>query len=255
MNIAVCIVSVSPVRKEASHRSEMISQLIFGELAEILETIKDFTRVRCIYDDYEGWIQTNQLAETDEEFLERKPFYISAWSSEIKINDQIIHVPFSTPVWAEKEKVQFGKYDVDYSEAPYFKNPPSFTRENISGLAHTFLNTGYLWGGRSVYGVDCSGFAQQVFKLFDIRLPRDAYQQAEKGELVGFLAEAKSGDLAFFDNEEGRITHVGIMLNDHEIIHSSGRVRIDAIDHQGIINGDSGQRTHKLRLIKRYKTV
>ena len=252
MNIAVCIVTVSPVRKEASHRSEMTSQLLFGEFAEILEMVKDFTRIRCVYDNYEGWVQTNQLAETDEDFLNKRPVYTSHWSSEIKINNTIVHLSFGTPVFNESNGIQFGRYDVEYMNASCFKEIPKFSPENILQLSRIFLNTGYLWGGRSVFGIDCSGFSQQVYKLFDIKLPRDAYQQAETGELIGFLAEVKCGDLAFFDNDEGRITHVGIMLNDHEIIHSSGRVRIDAIDHQGIINGDSGQRTHKLRLIKRY---
>ena len=103
-----------------------------------------------------------------------------------------------------------------------------------------------------MFGVDCSGFAQQVFKLFNVRLLRDSSLQATQGEVVGFLQEAKCGDLAFFDNAEGRIYHVGILLNDHEIIHSSGKVRIDAIDNAGIINSDTGQRTHQLRIIKRY---
>jgi cell wall-associated NlpC family hydrolase len=115
-----------------------------------------------------------------------------------------------------------------------------------------YLNTPYLWGGRSVFGIDCSGFAQQVYRFFNKHLPRDASQQALQGEVVGFLQEAICGDLAFFDNEEGRITHVGILLDAQTIIHSSGRVKIDKIDNQGIFTTDKGERTHNLRIIKRY---
>jgi cell wall-associated NlpC family hydrolase len=114
-----------------------------------------------------------------------------------------------------------------------------------------FLNSAYLWGGRSIFGVDCSGFCQTVFRFIGIPLLRDAYQQASQGEAIGFLEETKLGDLAFFDNEEGRITHVGMLLDQDTIIHASGRVRMDTIDHLGIVNVDTGLHTHKLRIIKR----
>jgi cell wall-associated NlpC family hydrolase len=124
--------------------------------------------------------------------------------------------------------------------------------KQIKQIAFKFLNTSYLWGGKSVFGIDCSGYAQAVYKLLNVYLPRDAWQQAEAGTAVNFLQEAQCGDLAFFDNENGKIIHVGILLNDHEIIHSSGKVRIDKIDTQGILNLETKQRTHQLRIIKRY---
>jgi cell wall-associated NlpC family hydrolase len=114
------------------------------------------------------------------------------------------------------------------------------------------LNSTYLWGGRSVFGIDCSGFTQSVFKFLNVHLLRDAQQQATQGELVAFLQQAHCGDLAFFDDGEGHIIHVGILLNAHEIIHAAGKVRIDKIDNQGIIEADTGQRTQRLRIIKRY---
>jgi len=113
------------------------------------------------------------------------------------------------------------------------------------------MNTPYLWGGRSLYGIDCSGFTQQVFGYFNVQLQRDAYQQAEMGTDIGFLAESQCGDLAYFDNKEGKITHVGILLNENTIIHASGRVRIDYIDQAGILNRQTGERTHQLRIVKR----
>lgn len=123
--------------------------------------------------------------------------------------------------------------------------------DSLKKISYTFINTSYLWGGRSVFGIDCSGFTQVVFKCLSIPLLRDASQQATQGDEVGFLQEGKSGDLAFFDNHAGRITHVGILLNENTIIHASGKVRVDTIDSLGIVNTDTGQRTHKLRLIKR----
>ena len=140
------------------------------------------------------------------------------------------------------------KYASIHNEGGQIKITPKIIRQ----VAYKFLNTSYLWGGKSVFGIDCSGFTQMTYKFLNKHLPRNAWQQAEQGEVVNFLQQAHCGDLAFFDNVEGRITHVGIILNQHEIIHSSGKVRIDKIDNQGIVNAESNQQSHKLRIIKRY---
>jgi cell wall-associated NlpC family hydrolase len=135
-------------------------------------------------------------------------------------------------------------------------HPMISDRENFSQLveqtAKFFQNAPYLWGGRTLFGIDCSGFSQIVYQLLGIQLQRDASQQAEQGQLVDFLTSAIAGDLAFFDNEDGKIIHVGIMLNNHQIIHAAGKVRIDPIDDQGIFNPELGKYTHKLRIIKRF---
>ncbi|HCN82347.1 MAG TPA: hydrolase Nlp/P60, partial [Sphingobacteriaceae bacterium] len=124
--------------------------------------------------------------------------------------------------------------------------------QNIESAARFYLHTPYLWGGKSTFGIDCSGLTQMVFKQFGIKIKRDTWQQAEQGKEVNSLAETKPGDLAFFDNSEGRIIHVGILLNNNEIIHASGRVKIDRIDEKGIYSEELLQYTHKLRIIKRY---
>lgn len=126
-----------------------------------------------------------------------------------------------------------------------------FEEESIRQVAFTFLNTAYLWGGRSVFGIDCSGFVQVLMRFFGKKLPRDTANQAMVGEYLGFLQEAKCGDLAFFDDEDGRIIHAGLLLNDHEIIHAAGKVRIDDIDGAGILHRETGLRTHQLRVLKR----
>ena len=128
---------------------------------------------------------------------------------------------------------------------------PGFTqKKKLIENALMYLNAPYLWGGRSPLGIDCSGFTQMVYRLQGINLPRDAYQQAEVGTTLSFIEESDPGDLAFFDNNEGKITHVGIILEENHIIHASGKVRIDRIDQQGIFNTEIGTHTHKLRLIK-----
>lgn len=250
---AICSVPVSPLRAEAAHRSEMVSQQLFGEACTILERAKDnWVKVKCAYDNYEGWCQQSQVVETDNINEKAKRFYTSDWVTDIQFNDTLMKIPFGSSLHGlELQKLKWGSNEISYTGATIEPKQMIVNEKSIRQLAFVFLNTGYLWGGKSVFGVDCSGFCQTVFKLLDIPLLRDAYQQATQGNVVGFLQEAKCGDLAFFDNEDGRITHVGILLNEAEIIHASVKVRVDRIDSMGIINTETNQRTHKLRIIKR----
>ena len=254
MKAVICIVAVSPMRKEAAHRSEMVSQLLFGECAYVLEEEEeDFIRVRGAFDDYEGWCQRTQLAEVNTSVLPTPVGYSANFGRRIYFRDQPAVIPLGSPVYSNEESSSlFGEGVVDYGAPDNLitYSPGSFDSERLRDLALRFVNTAYLWGGKSVFGIDCSGFSQQVFKMLGVPLLRDAYLQADQGESVQNLASANTGDLAFFDNEAGRITHVGILLNGGEIIHAAGRVRIDKIEEGGIYN-KSGKRTHRLHSIKR----
>ena len=255
MQYAVCVVPVSPLRATDSHRSEQVSQLLLGENGVMVEEGKDFVKLRTVQDDYEGWIQRSQV-----EILSAIPgdplskILVSDFTDRVMINGTEAHIPMGTIVMAPAgEDLTIGNYTFRYQiGSPWNAAGAKVSADAMLQRASRYLNTPYLWGGRSVFGIDCSGFTQSVFRFFDYRLLRDAYQQATQGEAIGFLQEAKCGDLAFFDNDEGKITHVGIMLNDQEIIHASGKVRIDKIDNAGIVNVDTGLRTHKLRMVRRY---
>lgn len=242
------ITPIAPIRLEPSHRSEMVSQLLFGELAELLGRDGEFIKVRTVFDQYVGWIQAVQVTDAMESWLEKNKIegYIDRTST-ILMSGQPMTIFPGTPIWTG---TSLAGLKLDYGET----RPAKLKRKSKKALKDavtTYMNTAYLWGGRTVAGVDCSGFVQQVYKLFGTDLPRDAYQQATQGEFVGFLEESRPGDLAFFDNEEGRIIHVGILLGPNRIIHASGQVRIDMIDSQGIKQKASGKRTHFLRIIKR----
>jgi len=250
MQYVVAIVAVCPLRSEASHRSEMVSQLLFGEGAEVLEVGKEFTKVKCLYDGYEGWAQGSQLAEVDETIAKAVPVgYTFKRNTIVMLDDTPMYVPLATPVFGN---IFFGKYKVAYTdEETALFDVSYFTEEVIKMLALLYENVPYLWGGKSSFGIDCSGLVQQVFKFFGKHLLRDAYQQATQGESIGFLQEVQCGDLAFFDNAEGRIVHVGILVSSEAIIHASGNVRVDTMDSYGIINRNTGLRSHQLRVIKR----
>jgi len=255
MPYAITVVPVMPLRSEPSHKSEIISQALWGECSEIVITGNDgWVKVKCQFDGYEGWATFNHL-EIIDEALFHAPYthYTTAWVNKVQLSGKLMHVPFGCAVKSGNGPVtNWGGVTVQFEEklAAIGKGNAVDTGA-LTAAAFQYLNTAYLWGGKSVFGVDCSGFTQTVYRTLGIDLLRDAYQQATQGTTVDFLQEARLGDLAFFDNAEGRITHVGILLNDHEIIHSSGKVRVDPIDNQGITNIDTGVRTHKLRIIKR----
>ena len=251
MSFFICAVPVCAMRAEAAHRSEQTSQLLFGEMCELLQAENDFVRVKMLYDNYEGWCQASQLAECDEALFQNKKL-AGEWINEILINDQLMHIPFGSDLsFLEIENNVFDKLKTDYKGVFIEPNKSIMNAESIKKIAFTCINTPYFWGGRSVFGIDCSGFVQLVFKCLHIPLLRDAYQQATQGNTIDFLDEVKCGDLAFFDNEAGKITHVGILLDINSIIHASGKVRVDTIDNYGIINSDNGKRTHHLKIIKR----
>lgn len=255
MEFKICIVPISPLRAEPSHKSEMVSQLIFGECAIILERNDDgWVKIRNQYDQYEGWSTENQLTSIEEDlYHEPTEEYTADYLSIIDFSGHPMHVPIGSFLKGMRHgEMKWGKYTALFQGTPLKPDPLPTTEKKIRQFAFQFLNTPYLWGGRSIFGVDCSGFTQTVFRLLGKTLPRDAYMQARCGKEVNEDQKPHCGDLAFFKNKDGRITHVGIMLNDFEIIHSAGKVRVDKLDDYGILNIDTGSHSHELAMIRRF---
>lgn len=248
----VVTLPVVPLREEAFHKSQMVSQLLFGEAVEVLQFLEEWLYVKDIADGYLGWMERKQLvllkaAELEQWLGVKKSAVALPFATLERTEDQ---TPLVIPAGADiAESNLFAIGDHTFSHHLAF--PPNRT---VAEIALQFLNAPYLWGGKTVFGFDCSGFVQVVFKIAGTALPRDAFQQAELGDVVDFLQEVMPGDLAFFHNAEDRITHVGILLSPTEIIHCSGSVRIDQIDHQGIFNQTLGKYTHPLRVIKRVRS-
>ncbi len=258
MNIYhLCRVAVAPLRKEASDRSEIVSQLLFGDRVRLLEKTEKWCKVITLHDDYEGWMDYKQLQLiTETQFFDEKAYQhltpVQLDNTLIASNGTKYYLTPGSILPNYKDGFcVVGDEKFEVTSNPFVPSNVDF-KNNVEKTAKFFENTSYLWGGRTFFGIDCSGFVQTVYKLNGVQLRRDASQQAEQGETVDFLASATLGDLAFFDNEDGKITHVGLMLNNHEIIHSAGKVHIDPIDDQGIYSVELGRYTHKLRIIKRF---
>jgi hypothetical protein len=244
---------VLPLRREPAEQSEMLTQLLFGEHFTVLEETEKWLKIQNSADAYEGWIDRKMMTGLDSGQFDRLESAQSAFLVKniflecADANGETMILPAGGKLFFfDKKGRRFGF--LGDTIKIFLEKLPS-EEKTIAETAQMFLNAPYLWGGKTIFGIDCSGLVQLVFSLFDISLPRDAYQQAECGEAVNSLQETQENDLAFFANENGKITHVGILLDNERIIHASGKVRIDKIDEKGIFLNE--KYTHKLHSIRR----
>jgi len=255
MPSVICPLSIVPVRKDPSDRAEMVTQWLFGETAEVLERQAKWSRLRFDHDGYEGWVDNKQL------LICTKPNFdpdlrVIDQSTIADLGDRQVLLPYGG-VLPFYEDGSILWQDHRLAVQAVTNHRPELERADLMEFyLHPFLGAPYLWGGRTPAGVDCSGLTQMLFILMGIYLPRDASQQAEEGDPVELLDLSEPGDLAFFENTEDKIVHVGVILTrseegDLRIAHASGRVRIDKLDHQGIFNQEEGHYSHKLRMVRR----
>jgi hypothetical protein len=249
----ICQLALIPLRSEPSERSELVNQILFGETFSILETKENWSFIETHFDNYKGWI-TSKMATIFTYIPENilHPIYLKDEIGRISFPGnpiQFLWIPGGATL--HKSGLEFTNFNESFTFDPVCQVHTSEAIQNLTETALKYLNAPYLWGGRTIFGIDCSGFTQIIHKMNGVNILRDASQQSEQGTLINSIEDAKPGDLAFFDNPEGRIIHVGMIIEKGKIIHASGKVRIDKIDQQGIYNEDFQKYTHKLRHIKR----
>ena len=256
LEFGVCRLSIVPVRAESSDKAEQVTQLLFGDHYEVLNEDKERNCVwiRTHFDQYEGWIDAKQHHPISKEYFE----YLN--HAEFKITTDVV----SSILYNKSRQLILMGSMIPISSTELFKMEEQFAFigeaknlgqkrefEFVRTTAVKYLNSPYLWGGKSTFGVDCSGFTQMVFKMCGYRLQRDSGQQSLQGKPVAAAHEAKPGDLAFFKNTSGKINHVGILLEKDKIIHSSGKVRVDSFSEEGILNQDTKVFTHEFSHLRR----
>lgn len=253
--------TIIPVRQDPSEGSEQLTQLLFGEMCEVLDRLPRWTKIRSLVDGQEGWVDFKMLTNDESDTKKTIPTHVvaspMAIATSLEDGDELmLTLGTRLPHYSHGTFEVLGK---QYLIDPTCVSSIKATKQigvDVCAVAQTLLNAPYLWGGKNVMGMDCSGFTQVVFSVFGVNLLRNAREQMTQGEMVASLAEAQPGDLAFFDHADRdpqatNISHVGILLDNKKIIHSSGCVHVDDIDEMGIHLPD-GELTHHLVQIKRY---
>ena len=251
MEIFICENVFVPLRLAPSHKSEMLSQVLFGEKYFVTDKAGSWIKIETIFDSYPGWIDTAHIQQSS---------YDGISNSRVLNRSLLCYKNDKTKIVLEAGCEIFNP---DFREKVFYVGKNQFltrddfndnyitTTDSLSDTAMKYINSPYIWGGRIPSGIDCSGLTQLVYKIHGIPIPRDSWKQAETGRNIDFIDQSEPGDLVFFDNDRGKISHVGMILSKGLVIHASGRVRIDSIDHQGIFKSEIGGYSHKLRTIRR----
>ncbi len=248
MQFGICPLSIVSVRSSADDTSELVSQILYGEHFKVLECHKFWSKIRIAFDGCEGWAINRQIKFIEQHTfhnLERtkNPLYSNELVSFVETEESIL-LPIVLGSSPQNASLLTHRFDGNQSTDKSNKG-------NLVRTALLFLNSPYLWGGKTPFGIDASGFTQMVYKINGYRLLRKVSEQSEQGGPLSFIEESEAGDLVFFDNKEGEIHHVGLIMDNNYVIHVDGKVRIDRLDHTGIFNADMGKYSHQLRVIKR----
>lgn len=254
MHHALCHLSVVSLRKSPSNRSEQVSQLLFGEVVEVKETKgRQWAKVICTWDHVIGWVLMEQIMPITE-----KEYYLFSenYSYCLDLFQPVYFDDYMVPVTLGARLPAFDGLKFELNGKTYRYTGLAVEKQKLGPsqllkIAYKLMYAPHQWGGRSPLGIDAPGLVQLVYQMVGINLPRYSSEQVYEGTIVDFVEQAQPGDLAFFENSNGVISHSGIVLENGKILHCQEKVRIDHFDHFGIYNQETRRYTYKLRVIKR----
>ena len=246
-----------PVMLEPDHSSMMISQLLFGEEFILLEKSGNWLHIRAEFDGTEGWV-VEQGVEFREASYEENIGLLSNFrllalpsATVLDLTKGQQRIISSGAVWNTEtgNTLTWYGHEFEFISREGFIIPGSGF--NPGEFGKRIVSLPAIPGGRSGFGFDSSGLVQMLCRMRGQNIPRNFREQAELGTTINFMYEVEEGDLAFFDNEEGEIIHVGMILDSGYLLHCASCVSIDHLDHHGIFSNEKEGYTHKLRVIKR----
>ncbi len=234
----ICLQSWAPVRAQASSASEMVTSLLFGETCMVIDESNEWLKIKTTHDQYPGYISKSYVYPFRDFSHVQWKLVIEPYTY-LKSKQSVILLSPGSKIPVNEKLV------IDQMEFHWVSALSNNQITNLLEHAKWFLNTPYLWGGRSIFGIDCSGLVQIVGLMNQIKMPRDASQQILSGNKKMWQAR-NPGDLCYFENDSGKVTHVGIIFTPNTIIHASGKVRIDHLTPKGIIHAQTKEQTHNL---------
>ncbi|MGM1429485.1 C40 family peptidase [Sphingobacterium lactis] len=252
MALAVCTLSSISVYQEPTIAAVRVYELLFGEGLLVLERAKEWVYIRVLETDIQGWVMEGQFEEVDA--VPTYDFIVDDVGGFALGDEQATIALFHGSPMPENGVLTTKVNTYNFLNDPLKVNfgfEVERDRESLENFTATYLNKTVSHKGRTEHGLDSIGLCGLFYRHFGFELPKDLESMLTLGKAIDFISEIQDGDLAFFENEEGIVDHVGLVVSEDEVLHVREKVRIDHLDNEGLFNKDLNQVTHKLRIVKR----
>lgn len=255
---------ISPManmRKSASEKEEVISQAFFGEIVTRIKEAGNWAFIRSS-DNYEGWVPLDSLYTPEKTYqptLYTCKLVVPLYAEETIVFGPKFNLPYGIGLKVVGQSTDWFTVEMPYGELLYVRRghlaeKKTLQKNDLVAFAKEFLDIPYIWGGRSSFGFDCSGYVQTLYLYLGIQLPRDSGPQSRDKRFVD-VENLEIGDLIFWGESREKIKHVGLYIGNNQFIHSTAReqmpwVRISSLTDDAWNCGEKA--VYPYRLYRRY---